>query len=164
MGSIYSKWRDTDGPLAVKIRRLLDQRAHAGLTVHELYPYFETTDIKRPDFASHGWISGCLSTLHGEGAIVRLSEQRGGAKVYIAHPDFLDGRKAEAQGRGAYDKEQRTFFATVEDFLDYWLTVDQSSAKITTTKTRAEKYQRLFFTDLIAIWGTRPEGIGSPIE
>jgi len=46
----------------------------------------------------HGTISGALSNLHKEGRIARLSETRGGSKVYVL-PVHVNGRTTEPQGR-----------------------------------------------------------------
>lgn len=45
----------------------------------------------------HGTVSGALSMLHKNGDVARLSERRGGRKVYV-HPHFVDGRTVEPQG------------------------------------------------------------------
>lgn len=45
----------------------------------------------------HGASSGTLSGLHKAGRIIRLSERRGGSKVYV-HPDYVRGRDTEPAG------------------------------------------------------------------
>lgn len=47
----------------------------------------------------HGHTSGCLSLLHQDGRLARLSEKRNGCKVYV-HPEHVAGRETEPQGRG----------------------------------------------------------------
>jgi hypothetical protein len=43
----------------------------------------------------HGQASGCLSALHKERYIARLTASRNGCRVYV-HPDHVAGRKVEA--------------------------------------------------------------------
>lgn len=45
-----------------------------------------------------GAISGCLSTLHKQGKVARLTEKRLGRKVYVL-PEYVNGRDTEPQGR-----------------------------------------------------------------
>lgn len=46
----------------------------------------------------HGTSSGCLSVLHKDGRIARLSDRRNRCKIYV-HPDFVAGRAVEPHGR-----------------------------------------------------------------
>jgi hypothetical protein len=43
----------------------------------------------------HGQTSGCLSGLHKEHYIARLTASRAGCRVYV-HPDYIAGRNVEA--------------------------------------------------------------------
>ena len=154
MSSRYSSWRDPNGALAKRLVALIDQAGFNGLTVREAYTRF-STNPQHPDFAHHGWISGALSTLHGDLVIARLSEKRDGCKIYV-HPDFLANRKAEAQGRGNLTKEQRAFFESLDSTLEYWLQVDTQGSRFGTDLTKAERNHRLFLKELKGIWEAHP--------
>lgn len=66
---------------------LLQKSGTEGLTWHELD---ELTDW------GHGSASGVLSVLHGAGLIQRLTEIRGGSKVYVT-PPYVLGRDTETK-------------------------------------------------------------------
>lgn len=128
------------------ILRLIDDSGHQGLTVAELRDLI-------PDH-HHGTLSGVLSVLHANLEIARLSEKRAGCKVYV-HPDFLDGRSAEAQGSGV-SKAEVQFGQSVVGFLEYWMQVDSDGARFGTDRTKAERNHRLFLQELRGLWEQRP--------
>lgn len=136
-----------DPVLQKHILSLIDNTAHRGLTIAEIRSLVPQRH--------HGTLSGVLSVLHRDMVIARLSEKRGGCKVYV-HPDYLDGRSAEAQGRGGHSKEEVDFATSVVGLLEYWLQVDSAGAKFATHKTKAERNQNLFFRELKAQWDQRP--------
>jgi hypothetical protein len=49
----------------------------------------------------HGTVSGALSVLHKVRRLVRLTEARGGSKVYV-HPTYTNGRLEGVQGRAGH--------------------------------------------------------------
>jgi hypothetical protein len=153
--SKYSNWHSPDAPLQRRLLGLVDSRLHTGLTSRESYAYFDSRP-DHPDFAHHGWISGALSILHKDLKIVRLSEKREGCKIYVT-PDFIDSRQVEVQGRGGLSKDVVEFLETMDEFLEYWMQVDNDGARIATDRTKAERNQRLFFKELRARWEERPE-------
>lgn len=153
--SKYSSWSNPDGPLARRLIGFIDRNAHRGATVHECYPLFETSNTNHPDFASHGWISGALAVLHRDLAIVRLSEKRNGAKVYVT-PDFIDSRKCEVQGRGGLTKEQVAHYHQLCEHLEYWMQVDSEGARIRTDQTKARRNMPMFVKQTSDIWDARP--------
>lgn len=155
MSSLYSSWRKPDSPLQKRLLSLIDAAGHQGLTVHEAYNHFDTTNVNSPQFAHHGWISGALSVLHGDLRIARLSEKREGCKVYV-HPDFLDNRRAEAQGSGRPSKEEVEWLRSLDSFLEYWMQVDTEGSRFGTDRTKAQRNQRLFFSEISGIWEQRP--------
>lgn len=122
-----------------RVLRYVDNAVHRGITVAEL------RDLM-PDH-HHGTISGVLSVLHGEYRIARLADTREGCKIYV-HPDYLDGRAAEAQGRGGPSASEIARLQAQDEFLNYWLQVDSEGARFVTDKTKAERNQRLFFSQL----------------
>lgn len=63
------------------------QAKEKGVTVVEL----------RDASLHHGRVSGALSVLHKVGRLARLTEIRGGAKVYVL-PEFIMGRPTEKHG------------------------------------------------------------------
>lgn len=150
----YSSWRDPDGALQKRLFAIVDGAEHHGVTVRETYPRFSSNQ-QHPEYAHHGWISGALSMLHADLRIVRLSERRDGCKVYVT-PDFIDGRRAEAQGRGGPSKEEIVHGQSVLSFLEYWLQVDTEGARFGTDKTKAERNQPLFFRELKAVFEVGP--------
>lgn len=125
---------------------LIDASAHFGRTVAEL------RDLVPENH--HGTISGVLSVMHRDMRIARLAERRNGCKIYV-HPDFLDGRAAEAQGRDGYTKQEIEEAMAIRDFLDYWLQVDSDGSRFTTDRTKAERNQRLFFQQLKSLHADR---------
>lgn len=133
-----------DKAIAQKVLALVDAEAFDGLTIAELREKFPAHH--------HGTLSGVLSILHRDNALARLSDKRGGCKVYV-HPDYLDGRSAEAQGRGGPAKEEVEHALSVVGLLEYWLQVDTAGARFTTDKTKAERNPRLFFKELKQIAG-----------
>lgn len=137
-----------DQALTKKVLALVDREAHRGLTIAELRD--------KVDAHHHGTLSGILSLLHRDLEIVRLSEKRDGCKVYV-HPDFIDGRSAEIQGRGGPSKAEIEHAMSVVGMLEYWLQVDEDGARFKTDKTKAERNPRLFFKELRAIFEQRPE-------
>lgn len=120
------------------IYTLLDNAGHGGLTCAEVR---DRLDVH------HGAVSGAMAVLHRDLKIARLTEKREGYKVYV-HPDFLDGRKAEAQGSGSYSKQEIEEAMALKDFIDEWLTVEQTGARIVTHLTKAERFKPLFFAQL----------------
>jgi hypothetical protein len=70
--------------------RLASTGGEFGVTVAE--------QTKAMEVPHHGTASGTLSTLHKSGRLCRLSETRGGQKVYVL-PEFVGGRDTEKQGR-----------------------------------------------------------------
>lgn len=153
--SKYAAWANPEGALQKRLLTFLEGRSWKGATVHECYHLFETSDTDHPEFASHGWISGALSTLHRDRRITRLSEKRNGAKVYV-HPEFLDARPSERQGRSSLTKAETLFFRTLEERLDYWLQPDAANARFGTDRTKAERNQRLFFAEMRSLWMEKP--------
>ena len=131
-----------------KVFALIDNAGHAGLTIAELRSMVPAHH--------HGTLSGVLSILHQEMKIARLGEKREGCKVYV-EPDFLDGRSAEAQGRGGPSKPEIEHAMSVVGMLEYWLQVDSDGSKFGTDKTKAERNQRLFFKELKVLFEQRPD-------
>lgn len=134
-----------DAALQKRVVALIDRTGHTGLTIAELR--------ERLSEHHHGTLSGVLSILHRDNQIARLAEKREGCKIYV-HPDFLDGRSAEAQGRGV-SKEEVAYGQSLVGFLEYWMQVDTDGSRFGTDKTKAERNQRLFFTELKSMWGDR---------
>jgi hypothetical protein len=153
--SKYSGWRNADGALQRRLLGIVDSKAHQGLTSREAYAYFDTRP-NHPEFAHHGWISGALSLLHADLKIIRLADKREGVKIYVT-PDFIDSRQCEVQGRGGPGKDVVQFLQSVDEFLAYWMEVDQAGAKFKTDRTRAERNNPLYFRELRALWADRPE-------
>lgn len=84
--------RDKSGRTAtnqVKVLNLMDAAGTDGMTVAEM------RDALPGDH--HGTLSGCLSNLHKAGSISRLTNKRGGCKIYVL-PSATYGRPTEAQG------------------------------------------------------------------
>lgn len=84
--------RDRDGrtrQAQIKILSLVTARGREGLTVAEARDAL-------PDM-HHGTISGTLSTLHQGGRLARLTNVRGGCKIYVL-PSNTAGRSTERQG------------------------------------------------------------------
>lgn len=121
-----------------RIYNLLDAAGHRGLTCAEVRAAIDT---------HHGAVSGAMAVLHRDLKIARLGEKREGYKVYV-HPDFLDGRKAEAQGNGGYSKEEIEDAIALRDFIDYWLEEDVTGSRFVTTLSRAEMHKKMFFARL----------------
>lgn len=136
-----------DQTLQKHVLRLIDAATHRGLTVAEIREAIPANH--------HGTLSGVLSVLHADMKIARLAEKREGCKIYV-HPDYLDGRAAEAQGRGGMSKAEVTFFESLDGFLEYYLQVDVDGSRFGTDKTKAERNQRLFFQQLKALYAERP--------
>jgi len=95
-GSDTSKARavgqDSDGTTSRRqseTLKALEVSGHAGMTWKDLS---DTLSLH------HGSSSGLLSVLHKAGKIERLRQSRDKCKVYV-HPDFVDGRETENQGR-----------------------------------------------------------------
>jgi hypothetical protein len=128
-----------DAALQKTVLRLVDEAEHRGRTVAEIRDLLPNHH--------HGTLSGVLSVLHAEMRIARLSEKRAGCKIYV-HPDFIDGRKAEAQGRSNYTPQEIEEAMALVDFIDHWLQVEQTGARIVTHLTKAERFKPLFFAQL----------------
>jgi hypothetical protein len=146
-GRKFKGYRDEN--LQKQVLRFIDAAGHKGLTVAEL------RQVIPDDQAHHGWISGALSLLHGDLKIARLTEKREGCKVYV-HPDFLDSRQAEAQGRNGPTKDELAFLRSMEGVLEYWLQVDSQGARFGTDLTKAERNKALFIREIKGIWEGRP--------
>lgn len=116
----------------------LDVAGHRGLTCAEMREAIGT---------HHGAVSGAMAVLHRDLKIARLTEKREGYKVYV-HPDFLDGRKAEAQGSGTLPKDEVEELLALRDFIDYWLEEDVTGSRFVTTLSRAEMHKKMFFARL----------------
>lgn len=83
---------DNDGTTALTQQQAFEyacNRVYAGVTVGELAKFAQV---------HHGKASAALSVLHKTGYLARLSETRGGAKVYV-DPAFTDDRETEKHGR-----------------------------------------------------------------
>lgn len=73
-----------------RILGLVASAGYSGLTVAEI------RDVMTDEH--HGTISGSLSHLHKADEITRLSQKRGGCKIYVL-PGLAGGRATERQGR-----------------------------------------------------------------
>ena len=135
-----------DEVLHNQVLRLVDAAGHTGVTIAELRDALPAHH--------HGTLSGVLSLLHRDMRIARLVDKRNGCKIYV-EPDFLDGRSAEAQGRGV-SKEEALFGQSLVGFLEYWMQVDTEGARFVTDKTKAERNQKMFFNQLKRMWEDRP--------
>ncbi len=133
-----------DPVLQKHVTRLIDDAAHYGRTVAEIRDLLPAHH--------HGTLSGVLSVLHRDMVIARLTEKRGGCKIYV-HPDYLDGRAAEQQGREGYSKQEVEEAMAIREFLEYYLQVDTAGSVYGTDKTKAERNQKLFFQQLKALVG-----------
>jgi hypothetical protein len=151
----YASWGRADAPLQRRLFSIVDMLGHKGLTSWEGYAYFDT-DPNSPDFAHHGWISGALSLMHKDLRIAGLAEKRDGCRIYVGL-DFIDGRECVAQGRDGLTKDEAQFLQSLDEFMSYWMQVDNDGARIATDRTKAERNQRLFFKELRARWEERPE-------
>lgn len=146
----YSSWRDPNGPLQRKLLGIIDAAGHKGVTVRELYPRFSTNEASDV-YAHHGWLSGALSTMHADLRIVRLADKRDGCKIYV-HPDFIDSRVVEAQGRGGLSKDEQIRLQALDERLSYWFQIDTEGSRFGTTKTKAERYPAQFFREFRALY------------
>lgn len=144
MSKQYSGYRDQR--LQSRLFDHLDRLAFTGATSKELALHFNPHTQ-----AHHGDISGALALLHRGLKIARLSEKRDGCKVYV-HPDYIDGRQCEAQGRGGLPKEQIERLERINDFLEYYMQIDTEGARFGTDRTKAERNHRLFFQELRKLW------------
>lgn len=88
-----AKRRDSSGATAKiqgKIMGKISASDFDGVTVSELRDALPDTH--------HGTISGSLSNLHAGGRIARLTEKRGGCKIYVL-PRYTGSRETERQGK-----------------------------------------------------------------
>ena len=74
-------------------------------------------ELQRAMEVGHGTASGCLSNLHHEGLLARISEERKGQKVYVL-PEAVNGRETEAPRRnkdwkGMYEVAEANLAAQV---------------------------------------------------
>jgi hypothetical protein len=90
---------------------LLNSRLHFGATFQETMTFL--SDLTG-DPVHHGTASSVLSNLHKEGLIARVGDVRDNCKIYV-HPQFIDGRTTEKQGRDRLTVDEREFLARVKD-------------------------------------------------
>lgn len=94
--------------------------------------------------AHHGTVSGHLSMLHKHEEIARLADvRRAGCKVYV-HPDYVENRETEKQGRGANP---------LHVALAYWMSPDEGGTRFgKSVATRASKYPQQFAREMQRLW------------
>src|SRR5262245_1433996 len=84
---------------------LLNQVGERGLTWKELADILDV---------HHGGASGALSVLHKTGRIARLSDRRGGSKVYVRH-EYVAGRATEPHGQNKRATDNEVLLAQVRE-------------------------------------------------